>query len=160
MIEREYILTLYETYNKLLTEREKNYFEYYYFEDYSMQEIADLYEVSKAYASKYLNQIVSKLEKMNRVISDIVPNNPVETLLVIDATTGQNGISQAKSFKEITNITGIVLTKLDGTAKGGIVLAIKENTNIPVKFVGLGEKETDLIPFDIEKYIYGLFKEF
>ncbi len=104
--------------------------------------------------------LMKELEKMNRVISDIVPNNPVETLLVIDATTGQNGISQAKSFREITNITGIVLTKLDGTAKGGIVLAIKENTNIPVKFVGLGEKETDLIPFDIEKYIYGLFKEF
>ena len=104
--------------------------------------------------------LMKELEKMNRVISDIVPNNPVETLLVIDATTGQNGISQAKRFKEITNITGIVLTKLDGTAKGGIVLAIKENTNIPVKFVGLGEKETDLIPFDIEKYIYGLFKEF
>ena len=104
--------------------------------------------------------LMKELEKMNRVISDIVPNNPVETLLVIDATTGQNGISQAKSFKEITNITGIVLTKLDGTAKGGIVLAIKENTNISVKFVGLGEKETDLIPFDIEKYIYGLFKEF
>ena len=106
------------------------------------------------------SNLMKELEKMNRVIGEIVPGNPVETLLVIDATTGQNGISQAKSFKEITNITGIVLTKLDGTAKGGIVLAIKENTNIPVKFVGLGEKETDLIPFDIEKYIYGLFKEF
>ena len=104
--------------------------------------------------------LMKELEKMNRVINEILPGNPVETLLVIDATTGQNGIAQARSFKEITNITGIVLTKLDGTAKGGIVLAIKENTNIPVKFVGLGEKETDLIPFDIEKYIYGLFKEF
>jgi fused signal recognition particle receptor len=104
--------------------------------------------------------LMKELEKMNKVIGDIVPNNPVETLLVIDATTGQNGISQAKSFKEITNITGIVLTKLDGTAKGGIVLAIRELVNIPVKFVGLGEKETDMIPFDIEKYIYGLFKEF
>ena len=104
--------------------------------------------------------LMKELEKMNRVIGEIVPNNPIETLLVIDATTGQNGISQAKSFKEITNITGIVLTKLDGTAKGGIVLAIKELVNIPVKFVGLGEKETDMIPFDIEKYIYGLFKEF
>ncbi len=104
--------------------------------------------------------LMKELEKMNRVIGEIVPNNPVETLLVIDATTGQNGISQAKSFKEITNITGIVLTKLDGTAKGGIVLAIRELVNIPVKFVGLGEKETDMIPFDIEKYIYGLFKEF
>ena len=104
--------------------------------------------------------LMKELEKMNRVIGEIVPNNPIETLLVIDATTGQNGISQAKSFKEITNITGIVLTKLDGTAKGGIVLAIRELVNIPVKFVGLGEKETDMIPFDIEKYIYGLFKEF
>ncbi len=92
--------------------------------------------------------LMKELEKMNRVIGEIVPNNPIETLLVIDATTGQNGISQAKSFKEITNITGIVLTKLDGTAKGGIVLAIKELVNIPVKFVGLGEKETDMIPFD------------
>ena len=104
--------------------------------------------------------LMKELEKMNRVINEIIPDNPIETLLVIDASTGQNGISQAKSFKEITNITGIVLTKLDGTAKGGIVLAIKELVDIPVKFVGLGEKETDLIPFDIEKYIYGLFKEF
>ena len=104
--------------------------------------------------------LMNELEKMNRVINDIIPGNPVETLLVIDATTGQNGIVQAKSFKEITNITGIVLTKLDGTAKGGIVLAIRELVNIPVKFVGLGEKEDDLIAFDIEKYIYGLFKEF
>ena len=103
--------------------------------------------------------LMKELEKMNRVITEIIPNEPCETLLVIDATTGQNGISQAKSFKEITNITGIVLTKLDGTAKGGIVLAIKELVDIPVKFVGLGEKETDLIPFDIEKYIYGLFKD-
>ena len=106
------------------------------------------------------SNLMKELEKMNRVIVEIVPGNPVETLLVIDATTGQNGISQAKSFKEITNITGIVLTKLDGTAKGGIVLAIKELVDIPVKFVGLGEKEDDMIPFDIEKYIYGLFKEF
>ena len=104
--------------------------------------------------------LMKELEKMNKVIGDIVPGNPVETLLVIDATTGQNGVVQAKSFKEITNITGIVLTKLDGTAKGGIVLAIRELVNIPVKFVGLGEKEDDLITFDIEKYIYGLFKEF
>ena len=103
--------------------------------------------------------LMKELEKMNKVIGDIVPGNPVETLLVIDATTGQNGVVQAKSFKEITNITGIVLTKLDGTAKGGIVLAIRELVNIPVKFVGLGEKEDDLITFDIEKYIYGLFKD-
>lgn len=103
--------------------------------------------------------LMNELEKMNKVIGKLIPNAPHETLLVVDATTGQNGISQAKSFKEITNITGIVLTKLDGTAKGGIVLAIKEAVDIPVKFVGLGEKEKDLRTFDIEKYIYGLFKD-
>lgn len=120
----------------------------------------DLVLVDTAGRLQNKTNLMKELEKMNRVIGEILPGNPVETLLVIDATTGQNGIAQAKSFKEITNITGIVLTKLDGTAKGGIVLAIRELVNIPVKFVGLGEKETDLIPFDIEKYIYGLFKEF
>jgi len=103
--------------------------------------------------------LMKELEKINKVIGNIIPNAPQETLLIIDATTGQNGISQAKNFKEITNVTGIVLTKLDGTAKGGIVLAIKEEVNIPVKYVGLGEKLDDLIPFDIEDYIYGLFKD-
>ena len=80
-------------------------------------------------------------------------------MLVLDATTGQNAISQVKAFKETVDITGLVLTKLDGTAKGGIVLAIKEEVDIPVKFVGLGEGTDDLEPFDIEKYIYGLFKD-
>ena len=103
--------------------------------------------------------LMKELEKINRVIGQQVEGGPHETLLVIDATTGQNGISQAKSFKEITNISGIVLTKLDGTAKGGIVLAIKDEVNIPVKYIGLGEKEEDLQVFDIEKYIYGLFKD-
>ena len=103
--------------------------------------------------------LMKELEKVNKVIGRHVPNAPHETLLIIDATTGQNGISQAKAFKEITNITGIVLTKLDGTAKGGIVLAIKDEVNLPVKFVGLGEKMTDLKTFDIENYIYGLFKD-
>ena len=103
--------------------------------------------------------LMKELEKINKVIGMQIKGAPHETLLVIDATTGQNGIMQAKAFKEITNITGIVLTKLDGTAKGGIVLAIKEEVNIPVKFVGLGEKMTDLITFDIENYIYGLFKD-
>ncbi len=103
--------------------------------------------------------LMKELEKINKVIGKLIEGAPHETLLVIDATTGQNGISQAKSFKEITNITGIVLTKLDGTAKGGIVLAIKDSTGIPVKFVGLGEQKEDLRVFDIEKYIYGLFKD-
>ena len=103
--------------------------------------------------------LMDELAKINRVIKKVIPEGAQETLLVIDATTGQNGISQAKSFKEITDITGIVLTKLDGTAKGGIVLAIKEEVNIPVKFVGLGEGADQIEAFDIEKYIYGLFKD-
>ena len=102
---------------------------------------------------------MNELEKMNNVIKKVIPSAPSETLLVIDASSGQNGIMQAKAFSEVTDITGIVLTKLDGTAKGGIILAIKEETNIPVKFVGLGEGEDDLQTFDIEKYIYGLFKD-
>ena len=103
--------------------------------------------------------LMKELEKINKVIATHIEGAPHETLLVIDASTGQNGILQAEAFKEITNITGIVLTKLDGTAKGGIVLAIKESVNIPVKFIGLGEKMEDLKPFDIENYIYGLFKD-
>lgn len=103
--------------------------------------------------------LMKELEKINKVIETHIEGAPHETLLVIDASTGQNGIMQAKAFKEITNITGIVLTKLDGTAKGGIVLAIKEEVNLPVKFIGLGEKMTDLKSFDIENYIYGLFKD-
>lgn len=103
--------------------------------------------------------LMNELEKIRKVIVQNIEGAPHETMLVIDATTGQNGISQAKSFDEITKLTGIVLTKLDGTAKGGIVLAIKENTNIPVKYIGLGEQEADLQIFDIEKYIYGLFKD-
>ena len=103
--------------------------------------------------------LMKELEKINRVIGNFIPDAPHDTLLVLDATTGQNGISQAKSFKEITNITGIVLSKLDGTAKGGIVLAIKEEVGLPVKYIGLGEAKEDLQVFDIEKYIYGLFKD-
>lgn len=104
--------------------------------------------------------LMMELEKINRVIKKIIDREPDETLLVIDATTGQNGISQAKAFKEITDLTGIILTKLDGTAKGGIVLAIKEEVNLPVKYIGLGETAKDLQEFDIEKYIYSLFKDF
>lgn len=123
------------------------------------EEKADIVLIDTAGRLHNKVNLMKELEKINKVIGKIIPDAPHETLLVIDATTGQNGIMQASSFKEITNITGIVLTKLDGTAKGGIVLAIKEEVNIPVKFVGLGEKMTDLIPFDIENYIYGLFKD-
>lgn len=123
------------------------------------KEAADIVLIDTAGRLQNKVNLMKELEKMNKVIAKIIPGAPHETLLVIDATTGQNGIMQAKSFKEITNITGIVLTKLDGTAKGGIVLAIKEDVKIPVKFIGLGEGINDLKPFDIESYIYGLFKD-
>lgn len=123
------------------------------------QENVDIVFIDTAGRLQNKQNLMKELEKMNKVIGRIIPGAPHETLLVIDATTGQNGILQAKSFKEITDITGIVLTKLDGTAKGGIVLAIKEAVGIPVKFVGLGEQMVDLQTFDIESYIYGLFKD-
>ncbi len=125
----------------------------------SKKENADIVFIDTAGRLHNKVNLMNELEKINKVIGRIIPSAPHETLLVIDATTGQNGIMQAESFKSITNITGIVLTKLDGTAKGGIVLAIKESVNLPVKFIGLGEKMTDLKPFDIENYIYGLFKD-
>ena len=122
-------------------------------------ENADIVLIDTAGRLQNKVNLMKELEKINKVIETHIEGAPHETLLVIDAGTGQNGIMQAKSFKEITNVTGIVLTKLDGTAKGGIVLAIKEEVNLPVKFIGLGEKMTDLKPFDIENYIYGLFKD-
>ncbi len=103
--------------------------------------------------------LMNELEKIHRVIDREVEGAPHEVLLALDATTGQNALVQAKTFQEATNVTGIVLTKLDGTAKGGIVLAIRNQLNIPVKFVGLGEGVDDLQPFDPEKYVYGLFAE-
>ena len=125
----------------------------------AVDEDIDVVLVDTAGRLQNKTNLMEELAKMNRVIKKIIPEAPQETLLVLDATTGQNGISQTKSFKEITDVTGIVLTKLDGTAKGGIVLAIKDSVDIPVKFVGLGEKKEDLRVFDIEKYIYGLFKD-
>ncbi|MBB4823959.1 fused signal recognition particle receptor [Sporosarcina luteola] len=103
--------------------------------------------------------LMNELEKVHRVIGREIEGAPHEVLLALDATTGQNALVQAHTFKEATDVTGIVLTKLDGTAKGGIVLAIRSKLNIPVKFVGLGEGMDDLQPFDPEKYVYGLFAE-
>ena len=103
--------------------------------------------------------LMAELAKMNKVIEREVPDGPHETLLVIDATTGQNGLSQAEAFMEVTNVTGVILTKLDGTSKGGIVLAIRDKYNLPIKMVGLGEGMDDLEYFDLEDYINGLFKE-
>ncbi len=104
--------------------------------------------------------LMNELSKMKRVIQHEIPDAPHETLLVIDATTGQNGMSQAKAFKEATDVTGVILTKLDGTSKGGIVLAIRHELGIPIKYIGLGEGVDDLEVFDIEQYLYGLFADF
>ena len=127
--------------------------------DIAKKENYDLVLIDTAGRLQNKTNLMQELSKINKVIEKVMGHSCDETLLVIDATTGQNGVNQAKAFKEITNITGIVLTKLDGTAKGGIVLGIKETLGIPVKFVGLGEGINDLEPFDIEKYIYVLFKD-
>ncbi|RCW70745.1 signal recognition particle-docking protein FtsY [Saliterribacillus persicus] len=103
--------------------------------------------------------LMNELSKVKRVIEREVPGAPHEVLLVLDATTGQNAMSQAKTFSEATDVSGIVLSKLDGTAKGGIVLAIRNELQIPVKFVGLGEKVTDLETFDAQAFVYGLFAD-
>ncbi|MCF0105523.1 MAG: signal recognition particle-docking protein FtsY, partial [Holdemanella sp.] len=102
--------------------------------------------------------LMKELEKMSRVVKKVIPEAPHETWLVLDATTGQNGISQAKLFLEATKVTGIILTKMDGTAKGGVVLAIRDMLNLPVRFLGLGEKPDDLKPFDIYAYVFGITK--
>lgn len=128
--------------------------------EYAINNDIDTVLIDTAGRLQNKTNLMMELEKINRVIKKVIDRAPDETLLVIDATTGQNGISQAKAFKEITDLTGIILTKLDGTAKGGIVLAIKEEVNLPVKYIGLGETAKDLQEFDIEKYIYSLFKDF
>jgi fused signal recognition particle receptor len=103
--------------------------------------------------------LMAELEKMRRTASRVIPDAPHEVLLVLDATTGQNGLEQARKFTESSGVTGIVLTKLDGTAKGGIVIAIARELNIPIRYVGIGEKVDDLLPFDPEKFIASLFEK-
>ena len=102
--------------------------------------------------------LMNELAKMKRIMAREIPDAPHEVLLVLDATTGQNALNQAKLFKESTDVSGIVLTKLDGTARGGIVLAIRNELHLPVKYIGLGEKVTDLQKFDASDFVYGLFK--
>lgn len=102
--------------------------------------------------------LMKELAKMKRILTREIPDAPHEVLLVLDATTGQNALNQAKLFKESTDVTGIVLTKLDGTARGGIVLAIRNELHLPVKYVGLGEKVDDLQKFNASEFVYGLFK--
>ena len=100
--------------------------------------------------------LMNELGKISRVISKEIADAPHEAFLVIDATTGQNGVIQAKEFKDCVPLTGIVITKMDGTSKGGIILAIRDELGLPVRFIGLGEKMTDLEEFDLDKYLYGL----
>jgi fused signal recognition particle receptor len=101
--------------------------------------------------------LMLELEKMRRTAQRLVPGAPHETLLVMDATTGQNGLQQARQFTQSSGVTGIVLTKLDGTAKGGVVVAISRELGLPVRFVGVGEKAGDLLPFDPQEFVESLF---
>ena len=101
--------------------------------------------------------LMLELEKMKRTAQRIVPGAPHETLLVMDATTGQNGLQQARQFTQSAGVTGIVLTKLDGTAKGGVVVAISRELGLPVRYVGVGEKAGDLLPFDPKDFVESLF---
>jgi fused signal recognition particle receptor len=104
------------------------------------------------------DNLMAELEKMRRTASRVVPTAPHEVLLVLDATTGQNGLEQARRFTESSGVTGIVLTKLDGTAKGGIVVAIARELNLPIRYIGVGEKAEDLLPFDAEQFVASLFE--
>ena len=103
--------------------------------------------------------LMAELQKMSRTARKVIPDAPHEVLLVLDATTGQNGLEQARKFTETSGVTGIVLTKLDGTAKGGIVVAIARELNLPIRYIGIGEKADDLLPFDSEKFIESLFEK-
>jgi fused signal recognition particle receptor len=104
------------------------------------------------------DNLMAELEKMLRTVRKVVPDAPHEVLLVLDATTGQNGLEQARRFTDVSGVTGIVLTKLDGTAKGGVVVAITRELGLPIRYVGVGEKVDDLLPFDPETFINSLFQ--
>ena len=132
---------------------------------------AVLYDALQAASARHSNYVIvdtagrlhtktnlmAELEKMRRTAQRIIPGAPHETLLVMDATTGQNGLQQARLFTEAAGVTGIVLTKLDGTAKGGVVVAISRELGVPVRYVGVGEKAGDLLPFDAKDFVDSLF---
>ena len=120
---------------------------------------ADLVIVDTAGRLQTKNNLMAELAKIKRVIGKEIEGAPQETFLIIDATTGQNGVIQAKAFAEVTSLTGVVITKMDGTSKGGIILAIRDEIGVPVRFIGLGEKMSDLMEFDLDKYLYGLCVE-
>ena len=116
----------------------------------------DLVIVDTAGRLQTKTNLMNELAKIKRVMSKEIPDAPHETFLIIDATTGQNGVVQAKAFAEVTDLTGVVVTKMDGTSKGGIILAIRDELAVPVRFIGLGEKMDDLEEFDLDNYLYGL----
>ncbi|MGA9593234.1 MAG: signal recognition particle-docking protein FtsY [Candidatus Acidiferrales bacterium] len=118
---------------------------------------ADIVLVDTAGRLHTKSNLMAELEKMKRTAAKIIPGAPHEVFLVLDATTGQNGLNQAREFWSHAGVTGIVLTKLDGTAKGGIVVAITRELNLPIRFVGTGEKIDDLVPFDAQTYVNSLF---
>jgi fused signal recognition particle receptor len=120
---------------------------------------ADVCIVDTAGRLQTQTNLMQQLEKIRRVMSKQIPEAPHETLLVLDATAGQNAISQARGFSEAAGCTGIVLAKLDGTAKGGVIIPIRQQFNLPVKFIGVGEKDTDLAIFDAEKFADAMFAE-
>ncbi len=120
------------------------------------RENVDLLIVDTAGRLQTKNNLMAELAKIKRVISKEIEDAPQDTFLIIDATTGQNGVVQAKAFAEVTSLTGVVITKMDGTSKGGIILAIRDCLGVPVRFIGLGEKMDDLEEFDLEKYLYAL----
>ena len=118
---------------------------------------SNLVPVSFLIFSSAKSNLMAELEKMKRTAAKVVPGAPHDVLLVLDATTGQNGLAQAREFTSTVGVTGIILTKLDGTAKGGIVVAIAREMGLPIRFVGTGEQIGDLVPFDAETYVNSLF---
>ena len=123
---------------------------------YAKEHNIDLLIVDTAGRLQTKGYLMQELGKMTRVLSKEIPGAPHETFLIIDATTGQNGVLQAKAFKEVAPLSGIVITKMDGTSKGGIILSIRDEIGVPVRFVGLGERMEDLREFDLDQYLYGL----
>ncbi|MDW2833832.1 signal recognition particle-docking protein FtsY [Mesomycoplasma ovipneumoniae] len=126
--------------------------------DFAIKEKMDLVLIDTAGRLQNNVNLMQELAKINKIISQKIPDGPHESLLVIDATTGQNGVSQAEIFTKATPISGIILTKMDGTSKGGIVFSIKDQLNISVKLVGLGEGMDDLQPFDLDLFIFAITK--
>ena len=123
---------------------------------YAKNNNVDLMIVDTAGRQQTKTNLMQELAKINRVLGREIEGAPHDTFLIIDGTTGQNGVLQAKAFKEVTSLTGIVITKMDGTSKGGIILSIRDELGVPVRFIGLGEKMEDLQEFDLDKYLYGL----